>query len=170
MIFSFVQDWQGTRYQRNSGRRERPYNEKAVLRIHDISVWSRIQIWIRGSMPLSNGPGCGCGSRSCYLITELERYHDQHESKECRTYKLLGIHLDEFLPLDAHTTYIVSKLFRSLYCIKQKHAKRIIPPSGLKALYFALIHSHLTYCTAIMSILNKKNRTKIFKIQKRLFG
>jgi hypothetical protein len=99
------------------------------------------------------------------LITELERYHDQHDSKECRTYKLLGIHLDEFLTLDAHTTYIVSKLSRSLYCIKQ--AKHIIPPSGLKALYFALIHSHLTYCTAIMSILNKKNRTKIFKIQKK---
>jgi hypothetical protein len=99
------------------------------------------------------------------LITELERYHDQHENKECRTYKLLGINLDEFLTLDAHTTYIVSKLSRSLYCIKQ--AKHIIPPGGLKALYFALIHSHLTYCTAIMSILNKKNRTKIFKIQKK---
>ena len=99
------------------------------------------------------------------LITELERYHDQHENKECRTYKLLGIHLDEFLTLDAHTTYIVSKLSRSLYCIKQ--AKHIIPLGGLKALYFALIHSHLTYCTAIMSILNKKNRTKIFKIQKK---
>jgi hypothetical protein len=29
----------------------------AVLRIRDILVW--IRIWIRGSMPLTNGSGCG---------------------------------------------------------------------------------------------------------------
>ncbi len=37
-----------------------------VLRIHDILVWIRIRmrIWmrIRGSMPLTNGSGCGSGS------------------------------------------------------------------------------------------------------------
>ncbi len=38
----------------------------AVLRIHDILVWIRIRIWIRGSMPLTNGSGSGCGSGSCY--------------------------------------------------------------------------------------------------------
>jgi hypothetical protein len=29
-----------------------------VLRIHVILVWIRIRIWIRGSMPLTNGSGC----------------------------------------------------------------------------------------------------------------
>jgi hypothetical protein len=33
---------------------------KPVLRIHDILVW--IRIWIRGSMPLTNGFGCRSGS------------------------------------------------------------------------------------------------------------
>ncbi len=33
-----------------------------VLRIHYILMWIRIRIWIRGSMPLTNGSGCGCGS------------------------------------------------------------------------------------------------------------
>jgi hypothetical protein len=28
-----------------------------VLRIHDILGWIRIRIWIRGSMPLTNGSG-----------------------------------------------------------------------------------------------------------------
>jgi hypothetical protein len=37
----------------------------SVLRIHDILVWIRIRIWIRGFMPLINGSGCGSGS--CYL-------------------------------------------------------------------------------------------------------
>jgi hypothetical protein len=35
----------------------------AVLRIRDILVW--IRIWIRGSMTLTNGSGCGSGS--CYF-------------------------------------------------------------------------------------------------------
>jgi hypothetical protein len=36
-----------------------------VLRIHDILVWIRIRIWIRGSMPLTNGSESGSGS--CYF-------------------------------------------------------------------------------------------------------
>ncbi len=37
----------------------------ALLRIHDILGW--IRIWIRGSMPLTNGSGCGCWSGSCHF-------------------------------------------------------------------------------------------------------
>ena len=99
------------------------------------------------------------------LITILERYHDNHLESDCRSYKLLGIYLDEHLSLNYHTNHIVSKLSRSLYCIKQ--AKHIVPPKGLKALYFSLIHSHLTYCTSIMSGTTQKNRQKILKIQKK---
>ena len=73
------------------------------------------------------------------LVTVLERFHDNHASTECRAYKYLGIYLDEYLTLDAHTTHIISKLSRSLYCIKQ--AKHIIPLSGMNALYQSLIHS-----------------------------
>jgi hypothetical protein len=99
------------------------------------------------------------------LISVIERYHDNHQQKEGRAYKLLGIFLDEHLTLDAHSNHIVSKLTRSLYCIKQ--AKHIIPASGLKSLYFALIHSHLTYCSLIMHGTTIKNRNKIIKIQKK---
>ncbi len=41
---------------------------KAVLRIHDILVWIRIPIWIRGSMPLTNG------SFSVYYFLKVYRY------------------------------------------------------------------------------------------------
>ncbi len=37
-----------------------------VLRIHDILVW--IRIWIRGSMPLTNGSGSG----SFYFIIDFQ--------------------------------------------------------------------------------------------------
>ncbi len=38
-------------------------DSEPVLRIHDILGWIRILIWIRGSMPLTNGSGSG----SCYF-------------------------------------------------------------------------------------------------------
>jgi hypothetical protein len=47
------------------------YTLKPVLRIHDIFVWIRIRIWIRGSMPLTNGSGCGSGS-SYFLLLKTE--------------------------------------------------------------------------------------------------
>jgi hypothetical protein len=40
----------------------------AVLRIHDILVWIRIRIWIRGSMSLTNGSG------SCYQDTNKKLF------------------------------------------------------------------------------------------------
>ncbi len=40
-----------------------PKVSKPMFRIHDILVWIRIRIWIRGSMSLTNG----CWSGSCYF-------------------------------------------------------------------------------------------------------
>jgi len=98
-------------------------------------------------------------------VTVLERYHNQHEKNECRAYKLLGIYLNEFLTLDAHVSHIVKKLNKSLYCIKL--AKNNLNYTGLRSLYFALIHSHLNYCPIILSTLSTKNTNKISKIQKK---
>jgi hypothetical protein len=41
--------------------------EVPVLRIHDILVWIRIRMRIRGSMPLTNGSGFGSGCGSFYF-------------------------------------------------------------------------------------------------------
>ncbi len=44
------------------------------------------------------------------LITPLERYHNNHDDKNCLQYKLLGVYLDEFLSLDAHVDSLCSKI------------------------------------------------------------
>jgi hypothetical protein len=99
------------------------------------------------------------------LITPLERYHNNHENKNCRQYKLLGIYLDEYLSLDYHVNYVCSKLNRSVYCIKQ--AKHNLSLEAMKSLYFALVHSHLTYCPIILSCTNKTNFNRVIKVQKK---
>jgi hypothetical protein len=75
-LASFVEKWE-----------HKVYNY-TVLRIHDILVWIRIRIWIRGSMPLINGPGSRCGSGSCQQKTNLK--------KNFFAYYFLKLHLHHF--------------------------------------------------------------------------
>jgi hypothetical protein len=99
------------------------------------------------------------------LIRNIERYHAGHPNPGCRSYKILGIYIDEDLSFDYHTQHIISKLNRSLYCISR--AKNFITPAALKSLYFALIHSHLSYCPIITSCATTSNITKITLLQKK---
>jgi hypothetical protein len=46
-------------------------------------------------------------------------------------------------------------------------AKNILNYKGMRALYFALIHSHLSYCPAVMSCFTTANKSKLAKIQKK---
>ena len=98
-------------------------------------------------------------------VTTLEHYHDEHEKKGCRAYKLLGVYLDEHLSLNCHVEHIVGKLNKSIYCIRT--AKNNLNYKGLRALYFALIHSHLSYCPSILGSLSNKNKAILAKVQKK---
>jgi hypothetical protein len=99
------------------------------------------------------------------VITILERYHDKHVSNDCRAYKLLGVFLDEHLTFDKHVSHIVNKLNRSLYCIRM--AKHNLNYTGLRSLYFALIHSHLSYCPTILGCLSNSSKNRLALVQKK---
>ena len=47
-------------------------------------------------------------------IFKLERVFLDHANPEHQTYKLLCVHFDEYLNFDKHTSYICSKLARSI--------------------------------------------------------
>jgi hypothetical protein len=108
-----------------------------------------------------NEPGENDPSR----IFTIERFHNNHASLEKRSYKLLGIHLDEHLSLDHHVKLLCNKLNRSLFCINR--AKNFLTPKALLTLYYALIHSHLTYCPIIVGCAQQHNKKKITTIQKK---
>jgi hypothetical protein len=90
---------------------------------------------------------------------------NNHVTPENRSYKLLGIHLDETLSFDYHAKYLCSKLNKSLYCINK--SKNFLTNNALKTLYYSLIHSHLSYCTSILSCTSNSNIQSIYKIQKK---
>jgi hypothetical protein len=98
-------------------------------------------------------------------ITTLERVHTNNPNILSRTYKLLGINLDEHLNLNIHISSLLTKLSRSLFFLKR--AKNILPQAALKLLYYSMFHSHLLYCTNIISITNQSNLNKISLLQRK---
>jgi Reverse transcriptase (RNA-dependent DNA polymerase) len=100
------------------------------------------------------------------LISTLERIHNNHISLDSRSYKLLGILLDENLSFNANTDLLLSKLSKSSFIINR--SKNFLPKSSLLTLYYSLFHSHLSYCTTIASCTSKTNVEKIFKAQKKV--
>jgi hypothetical protein len=95
------------------------------------------------------------GEQNPLLIKHIERVHSNHPTKNLRSKKLLGSHLAKNLAFDYPAQATITKLNRSLYCIYK--SKNFQPKPALKSLYYALIHSHLTYCLIITSCAATKN-------------
>ncbi len=89
-----------------------------------------------------------------------------HRKKKSRSFKLLGILLDENLNFNANSELLCSKLSKSIYFINR--AKHFLPPNALKSLYFALFHSHILYCPSIYSCTSQTNLKKIAGLQKKV--
>ena len=99
-------------------------------------------------------------------IFPIERIHSLHPDKKYRSFKLLGVLLDEHLNLNANTDFLCSKLSKSIYFINR--AKHFLPLNALKSLYFALFHSHILYCPSIYSCTSQSNLKKIANLQKKV--
>jgi hypothetical protein len=94
----------------------------------------------------------------------LQRVHNNGD-RDNQTYKLLGMLFDEFLSFNQHVTYVHSKIARSLFLLNR--SKNFVTKNALRMLYFATIHSHLTYCPIILSIVCKTQIKKLFMLQKK---
>lgn len=94
-------------------------------------------------------------------ITILERFHSDHPNPDSKTYKLLGIYLDEHLSLNYHINVLSKKLAKANYILNK--VKNILPRNALKTLYFSLFHCHLTYCPTIIACANASTLNRIVK-------
>jgi hypothetical protein len=99
------------------------------------------------------------------LISKLERIHDNHPNENLISFKLLGVFFDENLSFNRHSSSICAKLNRSIFCMKR--ASNFLSSKTLRSLYFSTFHSHLIYCSIILSCTSASNLTAIGKIQKK---
>jgi Reverse transcriptase (RNA-dependent DNA polymerase) len=98
-------------------------------------------------------------------IYKLDRIYDDNPVSQDRTYKLLGVLIDEHLSFNQHCTYIGNKIAQSNYIIAR--SKNLLPSKMLKTLYYSLVHPHLLYCLPIYSCTSSKNVNKLFVMQKK---
>ena len=78
------------------------------------------------------------------LISPIQRIHNNGDEK---SFKLLGIHFDEYLSFDKHIVNLCTRISKSLYCINR--LKNFVDAASLKKLYFSMVHSHIAYCINI---------------------
>jgi hypothetical protein len=99
------------------------------------------------------------------LICALERIHDNNPNEKLRSFKLLGVFLDEHLSLSKHITHICSKLSRANFILRR--VNNLLPQKCLRTLYFSLFHSHLLYCTNIVSCASQSNLNRVSLLQRK---
>jgi len=99
------------------------------------------------------------------LINNVQIVSLSNQDSKNRSVRVLGVFLDEFLKLDDHIYHIRSKILHSLF--KLNRAKCLLSKKSLTLLYYAHVHSHLNYCSVILSLTTKKNLDSLFILQKR---
>lgn len=85
------------------------------------------------------------------------------QNETVKSFKFLGIHIDEHLSWKYHVEKLCSKISKSNYIINK--IKKILPESALATLYSTLIQSHLNYGILIWG--NSNHIGKVYKMQKR---
>jgi hypothetical protein len=99
------------------------------------------------------------------LVTPIERICNSNVNPSSRTYKLLGVYLDEHLSFDHHVRHICNKLSKSLFYLNR--AKSFVDKQSLKMLCYSLVHSNLLYCIGTTSAMTQTNFKKIKLLQKK---
>jgi hypothetical protein len=96
------------------------------------------------------------------MIYPIERISNVSSEK---SFKLLGILLDENLSFKSHIDMLCSKISKSLYCINR--LKNLLDRASLRKLYFSMVHSHLAYGINVYGCASATNLDKLKKMQKK---
>jgi hypothetical protein len=99
--------------------------------------------------------------------TDPRKIHklDRIYSPQDRSYKLLGVLLDENLSFYQHCNHVCNKIAQSNYIITK--SKHLLPKETLRTLYFALLHPPLLYCLPLYSCTAAKNINILAIMQKK---
>jgi hypothetical protein len=98
-------------------------------------------------------------------IYKLDRIFDDNTVPQDRSYKLLGVLLDENLSFNHHINYLANKIAQSNYILSK--SKNMLPKKTLRTLYFTLVHPHFLYCLPIYSCTTVTNLNKLSIMQKK---
>ena len=92
---------------------------------------------------------------------EVERIGNDCNTK---TFKFVGIVLDENLSFNDHINHISHKVSSSIYALRQ--AKNFLPTKTLKTVYTSLVQPHIEFGLLIWGGVKSKSMSNLIKLQK----
>jgi hypothetical protein len=95
------------------------------------------------------------------LIYPITRIYNDGEEKN---FKLLGVLFDEYLSFEDHITNLCNKISKSLFCMNR--VKNFVTSKAMKTMYFAMVHSHISYCINVYSCANITTLNRLVLKQK----
>ena len=90
---------------------------------------------------------------------------DEHCLERAKTYKYLGIDLDENLSWNSHIDNIIKKVSAGLEAIRR--VRNLAPYQTLIMVYKALIHPYFDYCSSVWGSIGVRQSERLQKLQNR---
>ena len=101
--------------------------------------------------------------------TVIDNFHiniNDVKIERVKSFKFLGVFIDEDLNWKSHTCQISAKICKNIGVINR--IRYLVSKKLLKILYFALVHSYLSYCNIVWGNANKLALKKLNVLQKRV--
>ncbi len=98
-------------------------------------------------------------------IPEISISVGENKIESVKLTKFLGVTIDSNLSWDCHVQKLSHKISSGIYCLRQM--SRLCSFDVLKSIYFAHIHSHITYGLAVYGGTTKTNLDIILTLQKK---
>jgi hypothetical protein len=95
------------------------------------------------------------------MIKPIERIHNEGNEK---SFKLLGVYLDEYLSFNDHVSKLCAKISKSLFCLNR--IKNFVNVKALKTLYLAMVQSNISYCINVYGCANNSTLKPLVLKQK----
>ena len=106
---------------------------------------------------------------SHYRLSHIEHnFHikvDDRTLERVKTYKYLGVELDETLTWHSHIDSIIKKVSGGLRALKR--ARILVPHETLIMMYKALVQPYFDYCSSIWGGIGKCQSERLQKLQNR---
>ena len=99
------------------------------------------------------------------VIDHLDIFIDRRPIDKVKYTKFLGVYIDEKLNWKKHISYISGKVSRGLGVILK--ARKLLPLSTLKTLYFSFIYPFFTFCNQVWGSACDTHLHRLVLLQKR---
>ena len=105
------------------------------------------------------------GSKQRTENLKLNIFIKNSRIEQTRTFKLLGVNIDNNLTWKQHTSSVVKKISSKIGLVKR--LQTFLPNQIIRKLYAPLIQSHLDYCLTVWGNCLSQDRHKIQQLQNR---